>query len=116
LRDEYGLNAANHLSSLGADANTAVYRAVADQAAPYFVKLRRGVFDATSVMVPKLLHDQGVMQIIAPLSTRSRHLWASLGEFKLTVSPFVEGHSGFEVDLSDRHWVEFGRALRHTYG
>ena len=30
--------------------------------------------------------------------------------------PFVEGHNGYEVELSDRQWVELGRALKgiHT--
>jgi spectinomycin phosphotransferase len=117
LRDEYGLNVVQiAFLPLGADRNTAVYRVVADHETPYFVKLRRGDFDETTVLVPKLLHDQGVTQIIAPLSTQSQQLWARLDNFKLTVSPFVDGHSGFEVDLSDHHWVEFGRALKgiHT--
>lgn len=117
LRDEYGLTVAQiAFLPLGADRNTAVYRAVSESTTSYFVKLRRGVFDETTVAIPKLLHDQGVSQIIAPLSTQSQQLWASLGDFKLTVSPFVEGQSGFEVDLSDRHWIEFGRALKgiHT--
>jgi spectinomycin phosphotransferase len=34
----------------------------------------------------------------------------------LILYPFVEGHNGYEVGLSERHWVEFGRALKgiHT--
>ncbi len=117
LHDEYGLNGVQvAFLPLGADRNTAVYRAVTDHATPYFVKLRRGVFDETTVVVLKLLHNQGVRQIIAPLATRSRQLWTSLGSFNLTLYPFIEGRHGFEVDLSDRHWVDFGRALKgiHT--
>jgi len=88
LRDEYGLNVVQAaFLPLGADRNTAVYRVVTDNATPYFVKLRRGVFDETTVVVPKLLHDQGIMQIIAPLSTRSRQLWTRLGSFNLTLYP-----------------------------
>ena len=45
---------------IGADQNTVVYRVVADDATPYFVKLRRGVFDETSVTLPKFLSDQGI--------------------------------------------------------
>lgn len=88
----------------------------ADDETPYFVKLRRGVFDEIVVAVPKLLHDQGIIQIIAPLVTRSGQLWTRLDNFNLTLYPFVEGHDGFEVGLADRHWVDFGRALKgiHT--
>ena len=115
LRDEYGLQVVQvAFLPLGADVNTAVYR-VADYATPYFVKLRRGVFDETTVVVPKLLHEQDVRQVIPPLATRSGQLWATVGDFKLTVSPFVEGRSGFEIGLSDWHWVEFGRALKGVH-
>ena len=117
LRDEYGLHAVQvAFLPLGADRNTAVYRIVAEDETPYFLKLRRGVFDETSVTLPKFLSGQGIVQIIAPLATKTGQLWASLDAFKLILYPFVEGHDGFEVDLSDRHWVDFGVALKgiHT--
>jgi spectinomycin phosphotransferase len=117
LRDQYGLHIV-HVAflPLGADANTAVYRAVTDDDTPYFVKLRRGVFDETAVAVPKFLHDRGIRQIIAPLATRTQQLWATLDDFHVILYPFVAGHSGFEVNLSDHHWVDFGAALKgiHT--
>lgn len=44
LRREYGLSVKEiTFLPLGADLNTAVYRAVTDKKTPYFVKLRRGV-------------------------------------------------------------------------
>ncbi len=100
---------------LGADRNTAVYRATAEDETPYFVKLRRGVFDETAVTLPKFLSDQGIGQIIAPLATQTGKLWASLDAFKLILYPFVEGHNGFEVDLSDRHWGDLGTALKRIH-
>lgn len=113
LQAEYGLPAAQiTFLPLGADRNTAVYRVITDSATAYFVKLRSGPFDEITILTPKLLHDQGITQIIAPLSTRSQQLWANLDQYAVTVSPFVEGRSGFEVDLSDHHWVEFGRVLK----
>jgi spectinomycin phosphotransferase len=116
LRDQFGLNVAQiAFLPLGADVNTAVYRAIADNGTPYFVKLRRGLFDAITMEVPKFLHDQGMKQIIAPLLTCSQQLWAPLGEFYVMLSPFIEGHSGFEVNLSDQNWVEFGWALKSIH-
>jgi spectinomycin phosphotransferase len=29
--------------------------------------------------------------------------------------PFIEGRNGYEVDLSDRHWIEFGAALKRIH-
>lgn len=116
LQDEYELIVVQvAFLPLGADLNTAVYRVVADNERPYFVKLRRGVFDELSVTLPKFLSDQGIAQIIAPLSTKTGQLWASLDAFKLILYPFVEGHDGYEVDLSDRHWVDFGIALNNIH-
>ena len=117
LQDEYGLPAVQvAFLPLGANQNTAVYRVFTDDGTSYFVKLRRGIFDEISVALPKFLSDQGIPQVIAPLPTKTGQLWASLGAFKLILSPFVEGHDGYEVDLSDRNWVDFGTALKtiHT--
>ena len=116
LQHEYGLRVSQiAFLPLGADRNTAVFRVVADDETPYFLKLRGGVFDETSVALPKFLSDQGIAQIIAPLATRSGQLWANLGAFKTILYPFVEGRNGYEVDLSDRHWVEFGTALKRIH-
>jgi spectinomycin phosphotransferase len=116
LRDEYGLNVARlAFLPLGADLNTAVYRAVADDETPYFCKLRGGVFDETSVALPKFLSDQGIAQIIAPLATQTGQLWASLGTFKVILYPFVAGRNGYEVDLTERHWRDFGAALKGVH-
>src|SRR4051794_5968015 len=102
LRDEYGLNVSEiHFLPLGADMNTAVYRAVTHDGLPYFVKLRRGAFDTISVDVPKFLHEQGIREIIAPIANQSGQLSSSLGEFNVLLSPFIEGHSGWDVNLSD---------------
>jgi spectinomycin phosphotransferase len=116
LQTEYGLRvAAIAFLPLGADLNTAVYRVVADDAAPYFLKLRSGAFDETSVTLPRFLGDQGVAHILAPLSTSAGQLWANLDTFKVILYPFVEGRNGYEVDLSDRHWIEFGAAIKHIH-
>ncbi|MFZ5882041.1 MAG: phosphotransferase [Chloroflexota bacterium] len=116
LQTEYGIVPAQfEFLPLGADLNTAVYRAAAQDGAAWFVKLRRGVFDETSVALPRALYDQGIPQIIAPLAIRSGRLWADLADFKLILYPFVQGRNGYEMELSDAHWVEFGRALQRIH-
>ncbi len=100
---------------LGADQNSAVYRVVADDQTPYFLKLRRGVLDDISVALPKYLSDHGVVHILTPLTTRTGQLGASLDAFKVMLYPFVHGHNGYEVPLSDRHWVDLGSALKSIH-
>ncbi len=116
LQNEYGLRVVQvAFLPLGADLNTVAYRVVAEDETTYFVKLKRGVFDETSVALPKFLNDQGIVQIIAPLATRTGQLWANLDAFKLILYPFVEGRNGYEVDLSERHWNNFGTALKNIH-
>lgn len=116
LQADYGLCAAQVVFlPLGADLNTAVYRAVAADGASYFVKLRRGDLAEIAVALPKFLSDLGIRQVIAPLATRAGRLWADLGAFKVILYPFIAGHNGYEADLTDRHWVAFGAALKRIH-
>jgi spectinomycin phosphotransferase len=111
LNEKYGLGVAQvSLLPLGADRNTAVYRIVADDGASFFLKLRGGDFQRMSVALPKFLSDQGIEQIIAPLTTTAGELWASLAAFKVILYPYLEGRNGYETSLSDRHWGTFGTA------
>ncbi|MEO8391703.1 MAG: aminoglycoside phosphotransferase family protein [Chloroflexota bacterium] len=119
LRDQYRLEIVEvTFLPLGADANTAVYRVVAADQTPYFLKLRSGAFDEASVLLPRFLHEQGIPQIIAPIATTSGQLWGhldALDGFKVLLSPFIEGQNGWDVDLSDRQWIEFGAALKAVH-
>lgn len=95
---------------LGADANTAVYRA-ADQNSAYFLKLRRGRFDEATVAIPRFLLDQGVPHIIAPLRTSGGQLWARVDEYAILLFPFVAGRDGHAMRPSGRQWSSLGAVL-----
>ena len=89
LQDAYGLRVVQvTFLPLGADPNTAVYRAVADDGTPYFVKLRRGDFDEIAVTLPKFLSDQGIAQIIAPLTRPGRAALGRPGHLQGDPLPF----------------------------
>lgn len=116
LHDDYGLRAIEiTFLPLGADRYTAVYHIVTNDETPYFLKLRGGVFDETSVMLPKVLSDQGIKQIIPPVPTKTGQFWANLAAFKVILYPFIEGKNGYEVQLTDKHWAEFGTALKRIH-
>jgi spectinomycin phosphotransferase len=95
--------------------NTAVYRALADDGTSYFCKLKRGVFDETSVALPKLLSEQGITQIIAPFTTNTGQLRAAVDTFTLIVYPFVAGNNGLDVELTNGQWADFGLALKRIH-
>ena len=61
LQQSYGLSVEQvAFLPLGADVNTAVYRITTPDQKSYFLKLRRGRFDETSVALPKFLSDLGI--------------------------------------------------------
>lgn len=115
LLQDYGVAATEiEFLPLGADPNTAVYRADGDQ--PYFVKLRSGEFSQASVTIPEFLSEMGLSEIISPIPTKTGELWADLPPYRLILYPFVTGKNGFEVAVTDKQRVQFGQAMRafHT--
>jgi spectinomycin phosphotransferase len=116
LQKEYGLQMAQiTFLPLGADLNTAVYRGTTDQDVDFFIKLRKGPFDETSVTLPKYLNDQGIPQIAAPLPSKTGQLWANTDPFKIILYPYLNSRNAYEVDLTDHHWIEFGDTLRRIH-
>ncbi|MRR52777.1 MAG: aminoglycoside phosphotransferase family protein, partial [Rhodocyclaceae bacterium] len=115
LRDSYGLRAASvEFLPLGADYNTAVYRVVGT--ALYFLKLRSGVFDENSLVIPALLRELGIREIIPVLKTVAGQLWANLDAYTCILYPFIAGRNGFDAPLSDAQWARFGAALKAVHG
>src|SRR5262249_15587888 len=115
LRDQYGLHVVSVTFIPSNYVNTAIYRVVAEDDKQYFLKLSRDSFDEASVAIPKFLRDQGIEQIMAPLATTAQQLWTRLNDFNAVLYPFVEGHNGFEVELTDRQWIAFGVALKAVH-
>lgn len=117
VREHYGI-ATRSLSflPLGADSGTSVYRLEAADGATWFVKLRtRGGFGLPSLVVPRCLCDQGLPHIIAPLPTRSHAVWVDLGDFALTLYPYIDGRSGADAGLTADHWRAFGALMRRVH-
>ena len=117
LQTEYGLDCRSvEFLPLGADVNTAVYRAESASGQGYFVKLRRGDFTEITVTLPHFLKSSGIHAIIAPLETSSRRFWAELDSCRVIVYPFIPGRDGYEQALSQAQWREFGRTMKaiHT--
>ncbi len=116
LKDEYNLPVSGiTFLPLGADLNTAVYRADIKDGSSLFVKLRKGSFNEISVTLPRFLSDQGIAHIIPPLPARDGRLWVNFVDYRLILYPYIEGRDGYEVDLSDRQWIEYGQTLKRIH-
>ena len=113
LKNEFGLAALRlDFLPLGADLNTAVYRAETAAGEAYFVKLRKGNFEKASLALPDWLNRQGVPGIIPPLLTLQGKLWGRLGSYRLILYPFIEGQDAYEQPPSQQQWIELGALLK----
>jgi spectinomycin phosphotransferase len=115
LQENYGLSVSElTFLPIGYDANAGVYRIRAN-GQTYFLKVRRGTVDPLSVLLPHYLKDQGIEQIIVPLSTLDHDLWSHIDDFTLILYPFIEGHGGWDREMSDPQWIEFGAVLKQIH-
>ena len=117
VESEYGipLHALTFLP-LGADADSAAYRAQTNDGEVYFLKARAlPGFRPASLLVPQYLHGQGIPHLLAPLPTRAGAAWVLLDGFALSLYPFIDGRIGADAGLSERHWMELGAALRQIH-
>jgi spectinomycin phosphotransferase len=111
LKEHYGLSATGlTFLPLGNDSATSAYRVQAASGATYFLKARAKTgFSLPSLLVPRHVHDQGIKHIILPLPTVTDTLWAYVGDFAISLSPFVEGRIGAESGLTDLRWRALAR-------
>jgi spectinomycin phosphotransferase len=101
---------------LGADVNTAVYRAEAHDGTAYFVKLRRGAFSLASVAVPRYLADLGIAPVIPPIPDLRGRLFSPLDDYSVILYPFVEGRNAYAAPVTDEQRRVLGRALAAIHG
>src|SRR5260221_2154648 len=89
LEPYYGITVTKlTLLPLGADMNASIYKASAYEQS-YFVKLKHGHDHDNSVVILKLLHENGI-QIILPIKTILGKLKQYFKNSTLIVYPFIE--------------------------
>ncbi len=116
LKNNYGISvqALTELP-LGADSNASVYRAETLEKISYFVKLKHGHEDHISLAILKWLQQSNVQLIIPPMTTKDQQSFTHMGDFTLTVYPFIEGKNGFNQNLTDDQWITLGKGLRQVH-
>ena len=99
---------------LGLDSAAWAYRVEAKNAT-YFLKLRKEIPNPAGILIPRFLKQQGIQQVMAPLSTQDGEAWASADDFFFILYPFIAGERVIDVGMSDTHWVEFGSVLKKLH-
>jgi spectinomycin phosphotransferase len=119
LEAQYGLCVASvRFLPLGYDPHASVYEVLTADSTRYFLKVRFGPVDESSLLVPWTLIDHGVPNILGPLRTRSSALWAPLDGYPghtVVLYPFVPGENAMVTGMSDDQWREFGSTLRAVH-
>ena len=119
LEAAYALRVASvRFLPLGYDLQAAVYEVFTDDGTPYFLKIRSGSVHEPALLVPRALIDRGVLNILAPLRTRSSALWTPLdGDtgYSVVLYPFIRGESAMAAGMTADQWRVFGSTLRAVH-
>ena len=116
LEQHYALQArALTFLPIGNDASSFVYRIDTDAGLSYFLKVKPGPVYEPAVHAPRFLNDQGLIQVVAPIPTRSNELSARIESFSLILYPFIEGRTGMDQGMTLAQWAEFGAVLRQVH-
>jgi spectinomycin phosphotransferase len=115
LRENYLLPVTSvEFLPLGLDLSAWAFRAEAENAM-FFLKLRKEIPNPTGILIPRFLKEQGIQQVMAPLSTKDGDAWAYADDFYFILYPFITGKRVMDVGMSDVHWVEFGSVLKRLH-
>jgi len=95
LITDYGIDVSTlTFLPLGADMHASVYKAQARDQSAYFIKIKHSYGPDVSSLIIDHLQDAGIKQVIPILKTIDDHPTKQIGEFTLTVSPFIEDKTG----------------------
>lgn len=110
LRVQYGMpGAVVSFLPLGNDSATSVYRVEALDGSAYFLKARgRGRFSARSLEITNYLRSQGLAHLLAPIMTTAGDLLVDIGDYTLSLYPYIQGMVGADAEMSDQHWRDLG--------
>ena len=100
---------------VGNDSSAWAYRVDAKNGNSYFLKVRRKITNLAGLFVPRFLKDNGIEQVIAPLSTKTQELWVNVDGFAFILYPFITGNEAMKVGMTDAQWKEFGATLNRIH-
>jgi spectinomycin phosphotransferase len=116
LKAYYELNVAQlTFLPIGADMNASVYQATTKKQTSYFIKLKHGHPHDINISILELFDEAHLSQIILPIKTTNGRSSQHVGDFTLTVYPFIEGKNGFNRSLNEQQCVLLGKVLRQIH-
>ncbi len=117
LRAHYAIEATS-LEPLpgGEDPSARVFRVGTAAGLRYLVKLRDAAGSrSVAAAVSGHLSDSGLRHVVAPIRSAGGSHAVEAGSLAVSVYPLVDGRTGVEAGLLERHWVELGREIRRLH-
>lgn len=115
LQEYYSIPVTNiEFLPLGLDSSAWACRVDAGDAT-FFLKLRQEIPNPAGILIPRFLKEQGIEQVMAPLSTKDGKAWTSMDDFFFILYQFITGNGVMDVGMSDPHWIEFGFVLKRLH-
>lgn len=117
IEQEYGFPVSRMaLLNCGFDQNTTVYKLYSHDQETFFLKIRSGVFSESSLLIPFWLSEKmHLPNLIAPVETKSKRLYVKEDTFYLTVYPYINGRSGWDISLTEGRFFEFGKCMKSLH-
>jgi len=98
----------------GHDYNAGLYRVVSGQGIGYLLKVTSRPLYEPGYLVPYFLREQGITSVVAPLPTQSHALWTNLGDWTVSLYPFIEGDSSLTT-MTNPQWRETGTIFQRIH-
>jgi spectinomycin phosphotransferase len=112
LAQAWGLSvSALRFMPVGYDALAWAYEVTTGAGERFFLKVRRGATGPAAVLLPRYLHECGLHQVLAAISTVDGEPWHRVDGHQLVLYPFVEGVDGYARKLTDDQLTEYGAVL-----
>jgi len=116
LRENYSIPVSGvEFLPVGNDSSAWAYRVDAKNKVSYFLKIRKEISNRAGLFVPRFLIDNGIEQVIAPLSTKTQELWVNIDGFAFILYPFITGNEAMKVGMTYVQWMEFGSTLKQIH-
>ena len=98
----------------GHDYNAGLYRVVSGKGAAYFLKVTSRPLYELGYRVPHYLKEQGISSVVAPIPTTSHALWTKLGDWTVSLYPFIEGDTSL-TGMTPAQWKETGTIFQRIH-
>jgi len=117
IEREYNISIINiEQLNLGVDINSTLYKAHSIDQKIYFLKIRSGEFYEASIEIPYWLSKYtGSKNIINPIETKDKKLYVKISDFTAAIFPFIDGKSGWDINLTNDRFVQFGKFMKELH-